>query len=219
MYVYIAPLKNEEVFKIGKSFDPYKRISNLSFFYPFNINKILLIKCNSEKEAYELENSLHKICKGHNIRLNNIDGREFFSNIIYEKVLNMVKVVCDMNNLESEYFDKKYSITTLNAHYEYSNISEIISLLGQRIKKLRIQYNMSQCDLSDASDTSLKAVKNLENGTGCTLRSLVKILIILGKIEWLNTFLSKTEELMVPTNNNGRERIRARKKTSKILKN
>lgn len=59
--------------------------------------------------------------------------------------------------------------------------------LGQQLRELRLRCNIDQRSLAEQAGVALNAVKNLENGRGATLTSLVKVLRILGRAEWLET--------------------------------
>ena len=59
--------------------------------------------------------------------------------------------------------------------------------LGRQIRALRLRQNLDQRQLADRAGIALNAVKNLENGKGATLRSLVQALRALNRVEWLRT--------------------------------
>jgi transcriptional regulator with XRE-family HTH domain len=57
--------------------------------------------------------------------------------------------------------------------------------LGERLKALRLARNLDQVTLAQRSGISLSALKNLENGRGSTLHTLVSVVRSLGREEWL----------------------------------
>lgn len=59
--------------------------------------------------------------------------------------------------------------------------------LGQQLRELRLRRNIDQRLLADQAGVALNAVKNLENGKGATLTSLVKVLRTLERADWLET--------------------------------
>ena len=59
--------------------------------------------------------------------------------------------------------------------------------LGRQIRNLRLRENLLQEELAERAGIALNAVKNLENGKGATLRSLIQTLRILGRADWLLT--------------------------------
>ncbi len=58
---------------------------------------------------------------------------------------------------------------------------------GQQLRDLRLRRNIDQRQLAEQAGVALNAVKNLENGRGATLTSLVKVLRSLGRAGWLKT--------------------------------
>ena len=58
---------------------------------------------------------------------------------------------------------------------------------GQQLRDLRLRRNIDQRRLAEQAGVALNAVKNLENGRGATLSSLVKVLRALGRADWLIT--------------------------------
>ena len=59
--------------------------------------------------------------------------------------------------------------------------------LGRQLRDLRLRQNVDQRQLAERAGVALNAVKNLEAGKGATVKSLVKVLRTLGRIEWLDT--------------------------------
>ena len=57
--------------------------------------------------------------------------------------------------------------------------------LGRQIRSLRLRHNLDQQQLAERAGIGLNAVKNLERGKGATLRSLVQVLRVLNRVEWL----------------------------------
>ena len=64
---------------------------------------------------------------------------------------------------------------------------EIEGEFGQQLRDLRLRRNINQRQLAGQAGVALNAVKNLENGKGATLTSLVKVLRTLGRADWLET--------------------------------
>jgi transcriptional regulator with XRE-family HTH domain len=58
---------------------------------------------------------------------------------------------------------------------------------GEQLRDLRLRRNVDQRQLAEQAGVALNAVKNLENGRGATLSSLVKVLRSLGRADWLAT--------------------------------
>jgi len=68
-----------------------------------------------------------------------------------------------------------------------STLSELESQLGERLKALRLNQNLDQKTLAEQAGVSLGALKNIENGAGSTVKSLLAVLRALGREEWLST--------------------------------
>ena len=59
--------------------------------------------------------------------------------------------------------------------------------LGKQIRALRLRLDLDQKQLAERAGIALNAVKNLESGKGATLRSLIQVLRILNRTDWLGT--------------------------------
>lgn len=58
--------------------------------------------------------------------------------------------------------------------------------LGRQLRDLRLRQNIDQRQLAEQAGVALNVVKNLEAGKGATVKSLVKVLRALGRVEWLD---------------------------------
>jgi transcriptional regulator with XRE-family HTH domain len=58
---------------------------------------------------------------------------------------------------------------------------------GQQIRTLRLRKNIVQQQLAEQAGIALNAVKNLETGKGATVSTLVKVLRVLNREDWLTT--------------------------------
>ncbi|HSQ75764.1 MAG TPA: helix-turn-helix transcriptional regulator [Bacteroidota bacterium] len=65
----------------------------------------------------------------------------------------------------------------------------ILETIGERVRTERLNQNRTQLDVAKHSGVGLNVIKRLENGRGCTLSSLVRILRALGKLDHLDMFL------------------------------
>jgi len=65
----------------------------------------------------------------------------------------------------------------------------ILEMLGERAKLERLNQNLTQVELARRAGIDRIVLTRLENGKGCTLRSLIRILRSLGKIDHLDMFL------------------------------
>jgi transcriptional regulator with XRE-family HTH domain len=65
--------------------------------------------------------------------------------------------------------------------------SELEVELGEQVRALRIRKNLDQRVLAERAGVALNAVKNLESGRGSTVGSLVEVLRVLGRADWIST--------------------------------
>jgi len=69
----------------------------------------------------------------------------------------------------------------------------ILTELGQRVQKERLNQNMSQNDLAIKAGVSRRTLQHLEAGHTCTLANLTRVLRALGKLDALDAFLPQPE--------------------------
>ncbi|HUE07075.1 MAG TPA: helix-turn-helix transcriptional regulator [Acidimicrobiales bacterium] len=63
---------------------------------------------------------------------------------------------------------------------------ELEQRLGERLRALRIQRDLTQAELAEAANVSLGALKRLERGMGSTTTTLVRVLRALDQEPWLD---------------------------------
>lgn len=59
--------------------------------------------------------------------------------------------------------------------------------LGEHLKSLRLQKNIDRQTLCCQAGISVSALRHLESGSGSTLKTLVRVLKVLGRESWLGT--------------------------------
>ena len=59
--------------------------------------------------------------------------------------------------------------------------------IAEQVRSLRLRLNLPQTVVADQAGISLTALKNLESGTGAALKTLIKVLRVYGREDWLNT--------------------------------
>lgn len=69
------------------------------------------------------------------------------------------------------------------------NDGAILALLGERVKQERLNQNRTQADIARKAGVDRIVLTRLENGKGSTLRSMVRVLRSLGKLNHLDLFL------------------------------
>ena len=72
----------------------------------------------------------------------------------------------------------------------------IIRQIGSKLKELRIERNMKQAELANASGVSVFTISSIENGNTTSLLTLVQLLRALEHLDYLNSFFQ--EEVVSP---------------------
>lgn len=62
---------------------------------------------------------------------------------------------------------------------------ELETTLGERLRELRLIKNLDQATVAARAGISVGALKNLEGGHGTTLKTLIRVVRVLGREEWL----------------------------------
>lgn len=91
-------------------------------------------------------------------------------------------------------------------------IDNLVALLGERVRELRLREDLAQTVLAARSGISLKAVKNLENGTGATVNSLLRVLRTLRQTEWIEALGPKVTISPMQMLTRKKKRVRATRK-------
>lgn len=69
----------------------------------------------------------------------------------------------------------------------YQTIEEFEQILGGQIRNLRLMLNIDQRELAAQAGIALNAVKRLESGKTSTTHTLISILRVLGRTDWLTS--------------------------------
>lgn len=70
----------------------------------------------------------------------------------------------------------------MNDHY---TADELQAEIGEQLRAARLRSNFSQADVAKQAGVSIGAVKNLEAGTGATVKTLIRVVRVLGRVQWL----------------------------------
>ncbi|HBA54682.1 helix-turn-helix domain-containing protein [Syntrophorhabdus aromaticivorans] len=71
--------------------------------------------------------------------------------------------------------------------YSYHTTEEWEQKIGEQLRRMRLLLGIDQRDLAKRAGIALNAVKNLEGGKGASLKSFIRVLRVVGRIEWLNS--------------------------------
>ena len=72
----------------------------------------------------------------------------------------------------------------------------ILRQIGSKLKELRIEKNMKQAELADASGVSVFTISSVENGKTTSQLTIVQLLRALGHLDYLDRFFQ--EETISP---------------------
>ena len=85
---------------------------------------------------------------------------------------------------------------------------ELEQLLGLRLRRLRLLKNIDQKSLAERAGTSLNSVKHLESGKGARVNSLMKVLLALERVDWLDSLAPAAAISPMSTAEKGRQEPR-----------
>lgn len=64
-------------------------------------------------------------------------------------------------------------------------VEELQGEIGEQLRAARLRSNLSQADVAKQAGISIGAVKNLECGVGATVKTLVGVVKVLGRVQWI----------------------------------
>lgn len=102
-----------------------------------------------------------------------------------------------------------------------SSLKELELLLGENVKKLRLQKNLDRQTLCDRAGISMNALRHLETGAGATVKTLILVIRALDRLTWLETLAPQVSinPLHVIRDKTLRQRARRPKNHGKNKKN
>ena len=94
-----------------------------------------------------------------------------------------------------------------------NTIEEFETDVGEQIKSLRLKQNIDRATLALRAGCSVSALKNLEYGSGSTLRTLIAVVRTLGREDWLRNVapMATISPLNMPKTGHTRQRARPSK--------
>ena len=93
-----------------------------------------------------------------------------------------------------------------------ASIDQMLAEVGDSIRQLRLQRNLSQGVVAERSGISFGAYRNLELGRGASLRSFLAVCRTLGKTDWMRTLpppMISPMEILRRASRPGRQRATA----------
>ncbi len=95
---------------------------------------------------------------------------------------------------------------------------EIVKELGLRLKKIRLQHNLTQRELSEEVGLSVSTISLIEQGNPTTVESLIRILIRLNRIKDFESAFRVGENLELKSKFEKAKLKSERKRASKKIK-
>jgi len=95
---------------------------------------------------------------------------------------------------------------------------EILEEIGKRLKKIRLQHNLTQKEMSEEVGLSVSTISLIEQGRSTTVESLIRILMRLNRIKDLESALRVGENLELKLKFEKAKLKTERKRASKKIK-
>lgn len=91
---------------------------------------------------------------------------------------------------------------------------ELALAVGEGIRRLRLQKNLTQPSLAAQAGVSMTALRHLESGQGANLFTLIRVVRALDKQEWLQALAPRVtiNPLHMPSSHKTRQRARQKKR-------
>lgn len=71
---------------------------------------------------------------------------------------------------------------------KYLSSADLEKVLGEQLLHERLRHNITMNDLAVKSDVTVQTIRALETGAGSRLTSLIKVVLALGRSEWIASF-------------------------------
>ncbi len=96
-----------------------------------------------------------------------------------------------------------------------SSTEELAIAVGENIRALRLQRNLTQRVLADQAGVSLTALRHLESGEGANLFTLIRIVRALDRQDWLQALAPRVtiNPLHMTSSRSTRQRARQKKRS------
>ncbi len=89
---------------------------------------------------------------------------------------------------------------------------EILAELGRRLRRYRLQQNLTQAAVARAAGVGTRTIRNVERGRDAQMSTVIAVLRVLGRLDALDAFLPRPGiSPMELLDTGGRERQRARR--------
>ncbi len=95
--------------------------------------------------------------------------------------------------------------------FDFYTPTEIVNILGERLKKQRLTLNLTQAELANKAGIGLSTVARIESGDGGTLDNVIRLAIALGLINEFSTLFEPQPDTIKDIINQQNLRQRASK--------
>jgi transcriptional regulator with XRE-family HTH domain len=95
---------------------------------------------------------------------------------------------------------------------------EILKEIGKKLKKIRLQHNLTQKELSEEVGLSVSTISLIEQGKSTTIESLIRILMRLNRIKDFESVFNVSENLELKLKFEKAKLKSDRKRASKKIK-
>jgi transcriptional regulator with XRE-family HTH domain len=104
-------------------------------------------------------------------------------------------------------------IVTIMNELSFSTPAELQSRLGERLRQLRISRNLEQRTAAEKAGISEKSLRNLENGRGSTVETLLRTLKALDHLDGIDALAPEAtvDPLIILRQSTARQRVRSRR--------
>jgi transcriptional regulator with XRE-family HTH domain len=93
----------------------------------------------------------------------------------------------------------------------HKSIPELQALLGEQLKQLRISKDVDQITTAEKAGISEKSLRNLEDGSGSTVGSLLRVLKALNSLDGLQLIAPRPSDSPLPLLPHSKVRRRVRR--------
>lgn len=76
---------------------------------------------------------------------------------------------------------------------EIMSNQQIEAEMGERIRRRRLEMNISQTELARRAGVARRTITSVEHGEGCSLQTLIALVRALRALEWIDQFLPEPE--------------------------
>ena len=77
--------------------------------------------------------------------------------------------------------------------FSYKTTPELLTIIGQRLKAIRIEMGLTQDESAKKAGVSLRAMQNLEAGNGSTFETFLRVFKAIDDINKLNHMMPEPE--------------------------